>query len=112
MTDHSQRFSGRVESVGFGVLQEGGTVIGGLPIVPKSSHHQHKGDADQRNHHYVRLADIEDHNQGYRQKGDLQAHKQRNQDPATEGHTQGVVRLYAGGDAGAGRRAADYQMDL
>lgn len=36
MTDHSQRFSGRVESVGFGVLPEGGTVIGGLPIVPKS----------------------------------------------------------------------------
>ncbi|HDT1528965.1 TPA: multidrug transporter subunit MdtN [Klebsiella aerogenes] len=36
MTNHSRPFDGVVDSVGSGVLPEGGSVIGGLPVIQKS----------------------------------------------------------------------------
>ncbi len=36
MTNHSRPFDGVVDSVGSGVLPEGSSVIGGLPVIQKS----------------------------------------------------------------------------
>lgn len=36
MTNHNRTFNGVVDSVGSGVLPEGGSVIEGLPLIQKS----------------------------------------------------------------------------